>query len=365
MARSTSQFQTIRSEGALLPPDVLRAIASQKVEGTSPESYHLPPGTKLNEAIAHSWSVLQKHWKAFQEFRCRLPQQETGTEVTNQNWLLPLFEELKYGRLVTTKAPEIDDRTYPIERFYGQSPIHLVGCNLPLDRRTKGARGAATASPHSMMQEFLNRSEGSLWGFFSNGLVLRILRDNVSLSRQAYVEFDLEAMMEGEVYADFALLWMLCHQSRVEGDKPQDFWLEKWSQIARQQGTRVLSDLRSGVAKAIEPSGVASSPTHATTGFVSSFKTDNSTNRSITARYCGLSTDCSSSSWPRIAGCCMARMLSQPPATCTTPTTPPAAFGNWPTRSVDQNMPISGTRSLWYSTPWGVRKAARNLACPP
>lgn len=255
MARSTSQFQTIRSEGALLPPDVLRAIASQKVEGTSPESYHLPPGTKLNEAIAHSWSVLQKHWKAFQEFRCRLPQQETGTEVTNQNWLLPLFEELKYGRLVTTKAPEIDDRTYPIERFYGQSPIHLVGCNLPLDRRTKGARGAATASPHSMMQEFLNRSEGSLWGFFSNGLVLRILRDNVSLSRQAYVEFDLEAMMEGEVYADFALLWMLCHQSRVEGDKPQDFWLEKWSQIARQQGTRVLSDLRSGVAKAIEALG--------------------------------------------------------------------------------------------------------------
>jgi hypothetical protein len=255
MARSTSQFQTIRSEGALLPPDVLRAIASQKVEGTSPESYHLPPGTKLNEAIAHSWSVLQKHWKAFQEFRCRLPQQETGTEATNQNWLLPLFEELKYGRMVTTKAPEIDGRTYPVERFYGQAPIHLFGCNLPLDRRTKGARGAATASPHSMMQEFLNRSEGSLWGFFSNGLVLRILRDNVSLSRQAYVEFDLEAMMEGEVYADFALLWMLCHQSRVEGDKPQEFWLEKWSQLAHEQGTRVLSDLRSGVAKAIEALG--------------------------------------------------------------------------------------------------------------
>ena len=51
------------------------------------------------------------------------------------------------------------------------------------------------------------------------------------------------------------LLWMLCHQSRVEGDKPQDFWLEKWSQLAREQGTRVLSDLRDGVAKAIEALG--------------------------------------------------------------------------------------------------------------
>jgi hypothetical protein len=255
MARSMSQFQTIRSEGALLPPDVLQAVASQKVDGTSPSLYHLPPGTKLNEAIAHSWSVLQKYWKGFQEIRNRLPEEETGTEVTNQNWLLPLFEELKYGRLATTKAPEIDGRTYPIERVYSQVPIHLIGCNLPLDRRTKRARGAATASPHSMMQEFLNRSEESLWGFFSNGLVLRILRDNVSLSRQAYVEFDLEAMMEGEIYADFALLWMLCHQSRVEAPKPQDCWLEKWSQLAREQGTRVLSDLRNGVAKAIEALG--------------------------------------------------------------------------------------------------------------
>lgn len=255
MARSTSQFQTIRSEGALLPPDVLQAIASEKVDGAGPSSYHLPPGTKVREAAAHSWSVLKKYWKAFQDIRCRLPEDETGTEATNQNWLLPLFEELKYGRLATTKAPQIDGRTYPIERFYSQVPIHFIGCNLPLDRRTKGARGAATASPHSMMQEFLNRSGESVWGLFSNGLVLRIVRDNVSLSRQAYVEFDLEAMMDGDVYSDFVLLWMLCHQSRVEGDKPQEFWLEKWSQLAREQGTRVLSDLRKGVARAIEALG--------------------------------------------------------------------------------------------------------------
>ena len=120
---------------------------------------------------------------------------------------------------MTTKSPEIDERVYPIERFYNHTPIHLIGCKLPLDRRTKGARGAATASPHSMVQEFLNRSDDHLWAFLSNGLQLRILRDNISLSRQAFVEFDLEAMMEGEVYADFALLWLLCHQSRVEADK--------------------------------------------------------------------------------------------------------------------------------------------------
>ena len=255
MAKRTQQFQTIRTEGAILPPDILRRIASLKVDGASPGAYHLPPGSKLNEAISQSWTLLLNHWRAFQEARNQLPEDDTATAVTNEKWLLPLFKELDYGRLVSTKSPEIDERVYPIERFYNHTPIHLIGCNLPLDRRTKGARGAATASPHSMVQEYLNRSDVHLWAFLSNGLLLRILRDNVSLSRQAYVEFDLEAMMEGEVYADFALLWLLCHQSRVEADKPEECWLEKWSGLAREQGTRVLNDLRIGVQNAIEALG--------------------------------------------------------------------------------------------------------------
>ena len=61
MAKCGDQFQTIRTEGALLPPDIFQAIAALKVDGVTPQSYHLPPGTKLGEAIAHSWSVLQKY----------------------------------------------------------------------------------------------------------------------------------------------------------------------------------------------------------------------------------------------------------------------------------------------------------------
>jgi hypothetical protein len=256
MSKRASQFQTIRTEGAILPPDILRSIAALAVDGVSADSYHLPPSTKLNEAISQAWTALLAHWKAFREAREKLPaHDETGTALTNERWLLPLFKELDYGRLTTSKSPEIDGRTYSIERFYQHTPIHLIGCNLPLDRRTRGARGAATASPHSMMQEYLNRADNSLWGFLSNGLSLRILRDNVSLSRQAYVEFDVEAMFDGEVYSDFALLWMLCHQSRVEAEKAQDCWLEKWSKLARDRGTRVLDDLRVGVTSAIEALG--------------------------------------------------------------------------------------------------------------
>ena len=61
MVQRSEQFQTIRTEGALLPPDILQVIKSLKVEGFSSEAYHLPPGSKLNEAISRSWSVLQQY----------------------------------------------------------------------------------------------------------------------------------------------------------------------------------------------------------------------------------------------------------------------------------------------------------------
>ena len=255
MSRQNHQFTTIRTEGALLPPDILLRIASQKVEGIRPGDYHLPEGFKVNEAITQSWDLLKKHWKSFQNAKEQLAEGDTGTSLTNERWLLPLFKELDYGRLQTGEPPVIEEKTYPIRRFYNHTPIHLLGWNLPLDKRTKGAAGAATASPHSMVQEFLNRSDDHLWAILSNGRQLRILRDNIALSRQAYVEFDLEAMMEGEVYSDFALLWVLCHQSRLEAEKQEECWLEKWSKLAREEGTRVLKNLREGVADAIEALG--------------------------------------------------------------------------------------------------------------
>ncbi len=90
---------------------------------------------------------------------------------------------------------------------------------VDLDRSVHGENGARRNSPHSLLQELLNRSTEHLWGIVSNGLRLRILRNNISLTRQAYVEFDLEAMFNNEIYADFVLLWLLCHQSRVESER--------------------------------------------------------------------------------------------------------------------------------------------------
>ena len=297
--RHQDGFTTVRTEGAILPRDLLARIAAgdKDLGGLSPDDYHLS-GERLNEATNRAWNRLQGAWAAFRRETDALRPEvclrasavapgaaasaagqgaaaasaasaaaggrsstlDPGTSPTRERWLLPLFQELGYGRLQTAKAAEIDGRTYAVSHAWVAAggdgpiqlvPIHLVGLNIDLDKRTPGVAGAAQAGPHSLLQEYLNRSDEHLWGFVSNGLRLRILRDNRSLTRQAYVEFDLEAMMNGEAYSDFALLYLLCHQSRVEGERPEECWLEKWSRAAEQQGTRALDQLRKGVEEAI------------------------------------------------------------------------------------------------------------------
>ncbi|MCK9185774.1 MAG: N-6 DNA methylase, partial [Candidatus Cloacimonetes bacterium] len=187
-----------------------------------------------------------------------------GTTETRERWLLPLFQELGYGRIQTQKSIEIDSKLYPIShKAVEPIAIHLVSFRWDLDRRNPIAKSETKLSPHSLTQEFLNRSKDHLWGFLSNGYKLRILRDNISLTRSAYVEFDLQAMMEGEAYSDFFLLYLLCHQSRVEVKtdetgrtlSPETCWLEKWFNTAITEGVRALDELRGNVQSAIESLG--------------------------------------------------------------------------------------------------------------
>ena len=250
-------FITIKTEGALLPVEILQRIAEgdRHLDGLSPESYHLAKNEKLNEAINRAWNRCDGAWRSFQAAADILPETDAGTTLTRERWLLILFQELGYGRLLTSKAQQIDGKAYPISHAWHHSPIHLISSRQDLDRRAPGVAGAARMSPHSMVQEFLNRSDDHLWGIVSNGLRLRLLRDNFSLTRQAYVEFDLQAMMSGEVYSDFILLYMILHQSRVEAEKPEQCWLERWTEEAQRRGTRALDQLRKGVQQAIQTLG--------------------------------------------------------------------------------------------------------------
>lgn len=256
MTRRADAFQTIHSEGGLLPPDLLRRLLEPKdaLPGMRPEDYGLAPGERLNEVLTQSWNRLRRHWVAFRAAAKNLAVGQPGDKLTNELWNLPLLRELGFGVLPFHPGQELNGRLYPIHYGSGPTPIHLLGCGLSLDRRVSGSQG----HPHGLVQEFLNRSPGHLWAMVANGLRLRVLRDSQALSRQSYLEFDLEALFDGEVYADFVLLWLVVHATRFapqEPGKPDSCWLEQWTKRANEQGARALGDLRQGVERALQTLG--------------------------------------------------------------------------------------------------------------
>jgi len=254
MARRPDAFLTIRTEGGILPSSVLQSIAALEADHLDPASFHLPVGERVQEAIERSWSRMLATWSSFRK-ALETDTSESATSLTRERWLLPLFHELSFGRLPPAAGFTIEARSYPISHAWGRVPIHLIGAKVDLDKRTRGVVGAATASPHGLVQDFLNKSDDHLWGIVSNGLTLRLLRDHASLTRQALVEFDLEEMFEGQARTDFALLWLVLHQSRFEGARPEESIIERWSQEGSKKGVRALDDLRKQVQEAITALG--------------------------------------------------------------------------------------------------------------
>ncbi|GAA4401901.1 N-6 DNA methylase [Fodinibacter luteus] len=257
-----SDFTTVRTVGGLIPPDLLSRVISgdHQLSGLSSSDYHLA-GESPREAANRAWSYLTGVWVAYREALHRLPDGDPAVGLTREKWLLQLLREFGYGRVTTTPAGglTIADRSFPVSHLWGSTPIHLLGWGVDLDKRTKGVPGAADRAPHAMVQEALNRTDDYLYAFLSNGRVLRLLRDSTSLSGQSYLEFDLEAMFEGEVFSDFVLLFLLLHQSRVEiraaDGAASDCWLETWRTTTIAAGTRALTLLRGGVQAAIEALG--------------------------------------------------------------------------------------------------------------
>jgi len=116
-----------------------------------------------------------------------------------------------------------------------------------------GGTGGVRLSPHALVQEYLNATD-QLWGIVTNGARLRLLRESARFTRPTYVEFDLQTMLEGERFSDFALLYRLLHRSRLPqraADAPE-CWLERYHQQALAQGGRVRDRLRDGVEQALK-----------------------------------------------------------------------------------------------------------------
>ncbi|MET8819702.1 Eco57I restriction-modification methylase domain-containing protein [Streptomyces rochei] len=258
-------FTAVHTVGGLLPADMLLRISEGKdVPGSKPADYGMPSSRSVRDEAERSWEYLKPLWR---DLRKHLPEDtETGVPASDPtgradtDWLAPLWRELGFGRLTPVgpagiAADSDAEKRFPVSHRWGHALVHQTAWNAELDKRPAGA---GTVPPQSMLQECLNRTEAHLWGVLTNGRQVRLLRDSSALATASYVEFDLEAIFDGELFSEFVLLYRLLHVSRVEvaeGAAPSSCWLEKWRTEAIASGTRALDQLRKGVQEAITALG--------------------------------------------------------------------------------------------------------------
>ncbi|NKY12717.1 Eco57I restriction-modification methylase domain-containing protein [Streptomyces somaliensis] len=258
-------FTAVHTVGGLLPADMLIRISEGRdVPGCRSADYGLPSSRSVRDEAERGWEYLKPLWR---ELRTRLPEdRETGvpaadpTGIAGADWLAPLWRELGFGRLAAVgpagiAADSDAERRFPVSHRWGHALIHETAWNADLDKRPGGA---GTVPPQSMLQECLNRTEAHLWGVLTNGRQIRLLRDSSALATASYVEFDLEAIFDGELFSEFVLLYRLLHASRfevAEGAPPSTCWLESWRTAAIESGTRALEHYRDGVQQALAALG--------------------------------------------------------------------------------------------------------------
>ncbi|MEU2366259.1 DNA methyltransferase [Streptomyces noursei] len=258
--RTAPVFTAVTTVGGLLPGDMLVRIAeARNLPGTKSADYGLPGSVAVRDEAERAWEYLKPLWR---ELRAALPADpETGapaadpTGRASSDWLSQLFRKLDFGALTEVGPEGIPADSDPDTRFrishrHGPALLHLIPWNQEPDKRP--APGQVPAQ--SLVQDCLNRTEAHLWAVLTNGRTLRLLRDSSSFATAAYVEFDLEAIFDGELFSEFVLLYCVLHASRfevAEGAAPSGCWLEKWRTEAVTSGARALDQLRLGVQQAL------------------------------------------------------------------------------------------------------------------
>jgi hypothetical protein len=113
---------SVRTEGALLPSDILLRISAEdrSLGGFEPDSYHLDPNERIRDATSRAWNRVQAAWANFDAARRK---GEAGASVTRERWLLPLFQLLDFGRLQTAKPETIGSALTPSATVGSTSPF--------------------------------------------------------------------------------------------------------------------------------------------------------------------------------------------------------------------------------------------------
>lgn len=247
-------FDALTVEGALIATAQLALVASAQAEGQDETAYSVPRGLTLRDEIPRYFRIAQALWKDL-----------AASDATSAAATVAFVERLMrdvLGFADVTRAPvrAHDGRTHPVtlEALGGRVPVVVAPPSDSLDRPspTLSIDGRRTSAALAL-QDWLNAAEDTLWGLACNGEKLRLVRDNPSLTRPAYIEADLRRMFEGDAFADFTALWLLLHASRfgLPGAQVADCALERWRDAGQKAGVAARDRLRDGVEEALRAFG--------------------------------------------------------------------------------------------------------------
>ncbi|EAQ06273.1 putative type II DNA modification enzyme [Yoonia vestfoldensis SKA53] len=249
-------FAAIEVVGGLLPSEVIAQIAAGDASEQSDESYGVPKGLKLRDEIARYYQIAHAHWESFEVSRGSNASAPIGFVQSL------LSECFGFKTLSKSSGKVISERQFPINfsAENGRIPL-IIAPSSPAESRKPGIDEALSQfgddtrkrSATQLLQEYLNADEDALWGITCDGSILRILRDNASLTRPAWIEINLEKIFSEGLFPDFSALWLLLHASRFGGDgtSPSDCPLERWKERSRLDGAAAKDNLRLGVEAAL------------------------------------------------------------------------------------------------------------------
>lgn len=240
-----SAWPSLTLEGNLIAPAMVASIDRRQASEQAEEDYRIRKGLTIREEVSTAFRVGQSHFDAFAKL------QNPSIEATRRYVRAFLAETFGFDDLAPADG---------VVSFLagGRVPIVVVPpSEEKLDRRSPTLSTDRSRSPAFALQDYLNDSDGALWGLATNGTVIRLMRDNASLTRPAYIEADLTAIFTSEDAASFAVLWSLIHRTRfgVAGTPVTDCALERWRESGSREGEAARDRLAAQVETALKVLG--------------------------------------------------------------------------------------------------------------
>nr|MBP7497852.1 restriction endonuclease [Bacteroidales bacterium] len=248
-------FPSIDIQGSVISAELLGKIRSEQVAFQQGRDFNQDfNNLKLKDEISLVWQEAKSQWSIFKSKMLRVKTGETATTETRNFWILPLLSNLGYNLAFSRSAEELNGKSFPIsyrDTLLDNFPVIISGFNESLDKRPDSKY--LRVSPHALLQEYLNYSE-HLFGLVTNGRQLRLLRDATRLTRLSYVEFNLEKIMEEDLYSDFVIFYRLLHISRMpqKMDAGAESIIEKYHQEGLEAGATIRSKLGNAVKNTIK-----------------------------------------------------------------------------------------------------------------